>query len=72
MKNSQKHTSGLGHCCKLMVSLLVAGGALYMFLPELRPQITNALPFLILLLCPVMHLFMHRGHGKEHGDHERN
>jgi hypothetical protein len=27
------------------------------------------LPFLILLLCPVMHIFMHRGHGGQ-GDHQ--
>jgi hypothetical protein len=26
-----------------------------------------ALPYLILLACPLMHLFMHKGHG-EHGD----
>lgn len=28
------------------------------------------LPFLLLLACPLMHLFMHRGHGG-HGGHER-
>ena len=27
------------------------------------------LPFALLLLCPLMHLFMHGGHGG-HGDHE--
>ena len=30
----------------------------------------GALPYLILLACPVMHLFMHHGHG--HGGGEQN
>ena len=30
------------------------------------------LPFLILLLCPLMHVFMHGGHGSRHKhDHSR-
>ena len=27
----------------------------------------GALPYLLLLACPLMHLFMHRGHGGHHG-----
>lgn len=30
--------------------------------------LTNWLPYLILLACPLMHVFMHRGHGG-HGAH---
>ena len=31
----------------------------------IQPSLTLAsLPWLILLLCPVMHLFMHHGHGQ--------
>jgi hypothetical protein len=26
------------------------------------------LPYLIFLLCPLMHLFMHRSHGRHGGD----
>jgi low temperature requirement protein LtrA len=34
------------------------------FLPEgHRVQILGALPFLLLLLCPVIHIFMHHDHG---------
>src|SRR3546814_18208673 len=28
-----------------------------------RAHLLGWLPFLILLLCPLMHIFMHRGHG---------
>jgi hypothetical protein len=28
------------------------------------------LPYLILLACPLMHLFMHRGHGGHQHGHE--
>ncbi|PIP89059.1 MAG: hypothetical protein COW01_15860 [Bdellovibrionales bacterium CG12_big_fil_rev_8_21_14_0_65_38_15] len=28
------------------------------------------LPYAILLLCPLMHIFMHHGHGHNHGNHE--
>ena len=30
-------------------------------------HIFSILPFLILLACPMMHLFMHKGHGSESG-----
>ena len=33
-------------------------------------HILSALPYLFLLLCPLMHLFGHGGHG--HGHHERD
>jgi hypothetical protein len=39
---------------------------------EHRAHLFGALPYLLLLLCPAMHLFMHRGHGgghtHDHGD----
>lgn len=33
--------------------------------------VLNYVPFLFLLLCPLMHVFMHRGHGK-HGHHNQS
>ncbi len=27
------------------------------------------LPWLLILACPLMHVFMHRGHGRGHGGH---
>ena len=35
-------------------------------------HILSALPYLLLLLCPLMHLFGHGGHGHGHGRHERD
>jgi len=42
----------------------------YFLLTEHRAHFIYALPFLILLLCPVMHIFMHRGHDGHGGHHE--
>lgn len=28
-------------------------------------------PYLLILACPLMHLFMHGGHGHSHGDHNK-
>jgi hypothetical protein len=30
------------------------------------PHLAAALPFLVLAACPLMHIFMHRGHGHHH------
>lgn len=35
---------------------------------EHRVHLYGALPYLLLLACPLMHLFMHHGHGG-HGSH---
>jgi hypothetical protein len=35
----------------------------YFLLMEHRQHIWQYLPFIILLACPFMHFFMHRGHG---------
>jgi hypothetical protein len=55
------------------LGLLVMGAiAAYFLLSEHRAHFFGALPFLLLLACPLMHVFMHRGHGGhggEHGDH---
>jgi len=50
------------------IALLVFGAIAGFFLVlEHRAHLYGILPFLILALCPLMHLFMHRGHGG-HGD----
>lgn len=54
----------------LLVFLAVAG---YFLWTEHRPHVIEALPYLLLLVCVGMHVFMHGahgGHGKG-GDHDR-
>ena len=51
------------------IGLLVLGAvATYFLLSEQRAHFFGALPFLLLLACPLMHVFMHHGHGG-HGNH---
>ena len=41
----------------------------FFLLTEHRAHFFGALPYLLVLLCPLMHLFMHRGHGGGTGPH---
>ena len=53
------------------IAFIAAGG--YFLWTEHQTHLLVALPYLILLLCPVMHIFMHGrhgGHGK--GDETQN
>jgi len=49
-------------------TLLLMGAALYFLLVEHGEHVYPTLPYLILLMCPLMHLFMHKSHNK----HERD
>ena len=52
------------------IGLLVLGAiATYFLLTEHRAHFFGALPFLLLLACPLMHVFMHHGHGGKSGGH---
>ena len=52
------------------IGLLVLGAvAAYFLLSEHRAHFFGALPFLLLLACPLMHMFMHGGHGGHGGEH---
>jgi hypothetical protein len=50
----------------VLIGFLVIAGVL--LFTEHRAHVLGALVFLPLLLCPLMHLFMHGGHGG-HGGH---
>lgn len=45
--------------------------AAFFLLAEHRAHLLGFLPWLFLLACPLMHLFMHHGHhgGHDHGSH---
>lgn len=52
------------------MGLLVMGAVAAWYLwAEHRAHLLGALPYLILIACPLMHGFMHRGHGghRPHG-----
>ena len=50
----------------LALLVAVAVGGFYL-VTEHTAHLLGALPYLILLACPLMHVFMHRGHGHHHG-----
>jgi hypothetical protein len=53
----------LGFCVFLAI-------AAFFLRTEHRAHLFGILPYLILLACPFIHLFMHRGHRSHgHGDH---
>ncbi|MGV8843856.1 MAG: DUF2933 domain-containing protein [Pseudomonas sp.] len=52
---------------KGLAALGLIGAASYFLLMEHRQHVFVFLPFLIILLCPLMHIFMHGGHGG-HGE----
>lgn len=56
------------------IGLLVIGGVAGSFLlTEHLAHVVGVLPFLLLLACPLMHLFMHHGHGgHSHHDSTKN
>lgn len=46
-----------------IAALALVGGVTYFLLTEHRAHFIYALPYLIFLLCPLLHVFMHKGHG---------
>ena len=53
-----------------LAAIGLIAAVLYFLLAEHRAHFITALPFLILLLCPLLHVFMHGGHGGHgHGGH---
>ncbi len=50
------------------LALVMAGG--YFLWAEHRAHLLAALPYMIFLLCPLMHIFMHHNHGDHPKDDE--
>lgn len=44
-------------------AMLLIAGLLFFLVTEHTAHFFGLLPYGILLLCPLMHLFMHKGHG---------
>lgn len=47
----------------LIAFLIIAA---FFLLSEHRAHALGALPYLLLLACPLLHIFLHRGHGGRH------
>ena len=43
--------------------VVIGGVAAFLLLSQHRAHFLGALPYLLLLACPLMHLFMHHDHG---------
>lgn len=52
-----------------LVLLAFVGIAGMFLVAEHAAHLLGALPYLLLLLCPLLHLF-HGGHGRGHDDHD--
>lgn len=72
--NQDEHSEHDVHCTprgfNWILAIFMAIAAFYLFTEHLA-HLLGALPFLLLLACPLMHLFMHHGHGT-HGSHDKN
>lgn len=51
----------------VLIGFLAIAG--FYLVTEHTAHLFGALPYLLLLACPLMHIFMHRGHGR-HGSSE--
>jgi Protein of unknown function (DUF2933) len=65
MNSHGKSTSQWRHRMALWLFLAIA---LFFLWTEHRAHFLGVLPFLLLLACPLMHLFMHHGHTDSTGD----
>lgn len=63
--DKQNDKYGSAWRCKIvLIGFAVAAG--FLLVVEHRAHVVAWLPWLFLLACPLMHLFMHRGHGGGH------
>ena len=46
--------------------------AVFFLWEEHKAHILGLLPYALLLLCPIIHLSMHRGHGSHGAGHDRH
>jgi hypothetical protein len=55
-----------------LACLVFIGVAAFYLLTEHTAHVFGYLPYVLILLCPLMHIFMHGGHGggDEHAGHQ--
>ena len=62
MSNTQSNQRTWASPTNIGLCLFIAVAAFFLWM-EHRAHLFGILPYLILLACPFIHLFMHRGHG---------
>ena len=55
-----------------VILLVFLGIAFFFLITEHQAHFFGALPYLLLLACPFMHMFMHRGHKGHHHDQQHD
>lgn len=53
----------------VVCTLLAIGASIYLYLAH-KDHVLALLPYVFLAACPLMHMFMHRGH--RHGGHSHD
>lgn len=53
-----------------IVMLVFAGVGGFFLITEHWAHLYGILPFLLILACPLMHIFMHHGHGHHHHEEQ--
>lgn len=74
MSHDPHHAPAASNPWRFWPALVVfAAIALFLLWEEHQAHLLGALPYLILLLCPLMHVFMHHGHGRDKdGPHDHH
>ena len=71
MPHQHEHTGDNQPGIRNLIPWIFLGIILFFLLSEHRAHFFGFLPYLLLLACPLMHIFMHRdhgGHGHRHND----
>lgn len=66
MQHQHDHAENRWQVARNIVMWAFLGIVLFFLAAEHRAHLFGVLPFLLLLACPFMHMFMHGSHG-EHG-----
>jgi hypothetical protein len=75
MDHNHEHVPGRGNAAKSRARWVLIAFVLivaYLLISEHQAHFIQALPYLLLLACPLLHIFMHGGHGGQggHGGHQ--
>ncbi len=67
MDQHQPHPSFFRTPLGVIATLIAVAASIYLYVAH-KDHLLALLPFAFLAACPLMHVFMHRGHG--HGGHD--